>query len=58
MRTRVAAADVGLMFVRPRRYMGLQVGYKVMGVVLLVLLGRKAQRTQEYCLEKRPEGLL
>ncbi|XP_032382200.1 solute carrier organic anion transporter family member 2A1 isoform X1 [Etheostoma spectabile] len=40
------------------RYLGLQVGYKVMGVVLLMMLGWKAKRTQEYTLEKRPEGLL
>lgn len=40
------------------RYLGLQVGYKVMGILLLMLLGWKMQRTQEYSLEKRPEGLL
>ncbi|KAK9519878.1 hypothetical protein VZT92_022580 [Zoarces viviparus] len=40
------------------RYLGLQVGYKVMGIVLLMMLGWKAKRTQEYSLEKRPEGLL
>ncbi|XP_029938709.1 solute carrier organic anion transporter family member 2A1 [Salarias fasciatus] len=40
------------------RYLGLQVGYKIMGIVLLVMLGWKVQRTQEYSLEKRPEGLL
>ncbi|CAK6956257.1 solute carrier organic anion transporter family member 2A1 [Scomber scombrus] len=39
-------------------YLGLQVGYKVMGVVLLAMLGWKVQRTQEYSLEKRPEPLL
>lgn len=40
------------------RYLGLQVGYKVMGVALLMMLGWKVQRTQEYSLEKRPEGPL
>ncbi|KAM8889901.1 solute carrier organic anion transporter family member 2A1 [Synchiropus picturatus] len=40
------------------RYLGLQVGYKVMGIILLVILGWKVQRTQEYSLEKNPEGLL
>ncbi|XP_053287220.1 solute carrier organic anion transporter family member 2A1 [Pleuronectes platessa] len=40
------------------RYLGLQVGYKVMGIVLLMMLGWKVHRTQEYSLEKRPEGLL
>ncbi|XP_038160203.1 solute carrier organic anion transporter family member 2A1-like, partial [Cyprinodon tularosa] len=37
------------------RYLGLQVGYKIMGIVLLILLGWKAKRTQEYDLEKKPE---
>lgn len=40
------------------RYLGLQVGYKVMGLVLLMMLGWKVKRTQEYSLEKRLEGLL
>uniref|UniRef100_A0AAV2KWE9 Solute carrier organic anion transporter family member n=1 Tax=Knipowitschia caucasica TaxID=637954 RepID=A0AAV2KWE9_KNICA len=40
------------------RYLGLQVGYKIMGIALLVLLGWKVKRTQEYSLEKRPEGPL
>ncbi|XP_044218439.1 solute carrier organic anion transporter family member 2A1 [Thunnus albacares] len=40
------------------RYLGLQVGYKVMGVFLLAMLGWKVQRTQEYSLEKRSESLL
>uniref|UniRef100_H3DMV0 Solute carrier organic anion transporter family member n=1 Tax=Tetraodon nigroviridis TaxID=99883 RepID=H3DMV0_TETNG len=34
------------------RYMGLQVSYKMAGILLLMVLGWKAQRTQEYCLEK------
>ncbi|KAF7663111.1 hypothetical protein LDENG_00218260 [Lucifuga dentata] len=40
------------------RYLGLQVGYKIMGIILLVMLGWKVQRTQMYNLEKKPEGLL
>ncbi|XP_028259006.1 solute carrier organic anion transporter family member 2A1 [Parambassis ranga] len=40
------------------RYLGLQVGYKVAGIILLMMLGWKVQRTQEYSLEKRPDGLL
>ncbi|XP_073332385.1 solute carrier organic anion transporter family member 2A1 [Pagrus major] len=39
------------------RFLGLQVGYKIMGIFLLMMLGWKVQRTQEYSLEK-PEGLL
>ncbi|XP_029355372.1 solute carrier organic anion transporter family member 2A1 [Echeneis naucrates] len=40
------------------RYLGLQVGYKVAGIFLLMMLGWKVHRTQEYTLEKRCEGLL
>ncbi|XP_051929015.1 solute carrier organic anion transporter family member 2A1 [Hippocampus zosterae] len=40
------------------RYLGLLVGYKVMGVALLAILGWKVLRTQEYTLEKRPDGVL
>uniref|UniRef100_A0A3Q2Z2M3 Solute carrier organic anion transporter family member n=1 Tax=Hippocampus comes TaxID=109280 RepID=A0A3Q2Z2M3_HIPCM len=40
------------------RYLGLLVGYKVMGVALLAILGWKVLRTQEYTLEKRPDGML
>lgn len=40
------------------RYIGLQVGYKIMGIFLLMMLGWKAQRTQEYSLEKQLEGPL
>ncbi|XP_057697904.1 solute carrier organic anion transporter family member 2A1 [Corythoichthys intestinalis] len=40
------------------RYLGLVVGYKVMGVALLAILGWKVLRTQEYSLEKRPDGML
>uniref|UniRef100_A0A669CHP5 Solute carrier organic anion transporter family member n=1 Tax=Oreochromis niloticus TaxID=8128 RepID=A0A669CHP5_ORENI len=32
------------------RYLGLQVGYKVMGIVLLMILGWKVHRTEEYSL--------
>ncbi|XP_071018535.1 solute carrier organic anion transporter family member 2A1-like [Oncorhynchus clarkii lewisi] len=40
------------------RYLGLQVGFKVMGIFLLGLAGWKVQRTREYNLEKRPDGPL
>lgn len=45
------------MCLTPCRFLGLQVGYKIMGILLLMMLGWKVQRTQEYSLEK-PEGLL
>ncbi|MEQ2249171.1 hypothetical protein ILYODFUR_026627 [Ilyodon furcidens] len=37
------------------RYLGLQVGYKIMGITLLIILGWKAKLTQEYDLEKKSE---
>ncbi|XP_062412166.1 solute carrier organic anion transporter family member 2A1 [Sardina pilchardus] len=40
------------------RYLGLQVGFKVMGIALLAIIGWKVQRTREYTLEKCPEGPL
>lgn len=40
------------------RYLGLQVMFKMMGVAMLALIGWKVGRTQEYNLEKKPEGLL
>ncbi|XP_041862807.1 solute carrier organic anion transporter family member 2A1 [Melanotaenia boesemani] len=40
------------------RYLGLQVGYKILGIILLMLLGWKVQRTQEYSLEKKWKGPL
>uniref|UniRef100_A0A673XB94 Solute carrier organic anion transporter family member n=1 Tax=Salmo trutta TaxID=8032 RepID=A0A673XB94_SALTR len=40
------------------RYLGLQVGFKMMGIFLLGLVGWKVQRTREYNLEKRPDGPL
>ncbi|KAL2090410.1 hypothetical protein ACEWY4_015098 [Coilia grayii] len=40
------------------RYLGLQVGYKMMGITLLAIVGWKVQRTREYNLQKCPEGPL
>ncbi|XP_064865563.1 solute carrier organic anion transporter family member 2A1-like [Oncorhynchus nerka] len=40
------------------RYLGLQVGFKVMGIFLLGLAGWKVQKTREYNLEKRPDAPL
>ncbi|XP_061097989.1 solute carrier organic anion transporter family member 2A1-like isoform X2 [Conger conger] len=38
------------------RYLGLQMGCKIMGISLLALVGWKVQRTKEYYVEKKPEG--
>ncbi|KAI1882709.1 hypothetical protein AGOR_G00237700 [Albula goreensis] len=38
------------------RYLGLQIGFKAGGIFLMTLVGWKVQRTNEYCLEKKPEG--
>ncbi|XP_071198406.1 solute carrier organic anion transporter family member 2A1-like [Salvelinus alpinus] len=40
------------------RYLGLQLGFKMMGIFLLGLVGWKVQRTREYNLGKRPDGPL
>ncbi|CAL8252368.1 unnamed protein product [Merluccius merluccius] len=40
------------------RYLGLQLAFKVMGIVFLAMLGWKVRRTREYSLEKRAEGPL
>lgn len=40
------------------RYLGLQVGYKTLGIALLAFIGWKTHRSREYVLEKKPEGPL
>ncbi|XP_026069586.1 solute carrier organic anion transporter family member 2A1-like [Carassius auratus] len=40
------------------RYLGLQVGYKTLGIALLAFIGWKMHRSREYSLEKKPEGPL
>lgn len=40
------------------RYLGLQVGYKTLGIALLAFIGWKMQRTREYSLVNKPEGPL
>ncbi|KAJ8418632.1 hypothetical protein AAFF_G00001310 [Aldrovandia affinis] len=40
------------------RYLGLQVGYKAMGIFLLAMVGWKVRRMREYSLEKNLEGAL
>ncbi|XP_042581777.1 solute carrier organic anion transporter family member 2A1 [Cyprinus carpio] len=38
------------------RYLGLQLGYKTLGIALLAFIGWKMQRTREYSLENKLEG--
>ncbi|XP_051569168.1 solute carrier organic anion transporter family member 2A1-like isoform X1 [Myxocyprinus asiaticus] len=40
------------------RYLGLQVGYKILGITLMAFIGWKMHRTREYSLEKKLEGPL
>ncbi|XP_051561945.1 solute carrier organic anion transporter family member 2A1-like [Myxocyprinus asiaticus] len=37
------------------RYLGLQVGYKIVGITLMAFIGWKMHRTREYSLEKKLE---
>ncbi|XP_022531193.2 solute carrier organic anion transporter family member 2A1 [Astyanax mexicanus] len=40
------------------RYLGLQVGFKLVGIALMGVISWKVGRTREYSLEKRPDGPL
>ncbi|KAM6962462.1 solute carrier organic anion transporter family member 2A1 [Aplochiton taeniatus] len=40
------------------RYLGLQLGFKAIGIALLAIVGWRVQRTREYSLDKKTEGPL
>ncbi|XP_030647726.1 solute carrier organic anion transporter family member 2A1 [Chanos chanos] len=40
------------------RYLGLQVGFKLMGIALMAVTGWKVKRMRDYSLEKIPDGAL
>nr|XP_055068317.1 solute carrier organic anion transporter family member 2A1 [Misgurnus anguillicaudatus] len=40
------------------RFLGLQVSYKIVGILFMAFIGWKMHRTREYSLEKKPDGPL